>query len=120
MVVVSAARTTEATSTLSDAVAVTCRTVPGAACNGALTLTTGFSVSGTPTIVTVAEAVPRLPAASRAVASTCTIVPGAIRSGTLTIRAYGEVGNSTGSVPLTVKVTDWTPTLSDASAVIVT
>ena len=42
--------------------------VPGAACGGALRLTTGGVVSGTAATLKIASAVPVLPAASRAIA----------------------------------------------------
>ena len=76
-----AASSTVATPALSDAVAPTCSTLPGAAWVGTFTVTIGFVVSGSATMVRVADAVLLLPAASSAFTPTVRLVPGAANVG---------------------------------------
>src|SRR5206468_12658897 len=71
----STANATDLTPTLSVAVAERCTVVPGAACDGAFKVTTGFSVSGSAVIVTLASPVALLPLVSRAVAVTRIVAP---------------------------------------------
>ena len=60
--------TTAATPALSDAVALNCSRVPGAAWLGAFIVTSGLTVSGSATTASMTDAALLFPAASRAVA----------------------------------------------------
>ena len=85
----STANATDLTPTLSVAAAERCTVVPGAACGGAFKVITGFSVSGSAVIVTLASAVAVLPLVSRAIAVTRIVAPTEATIGIEITRSYG-------------------------------
>ena len=110
---------TDATPTLSAAVAVRTMVCPGDAVSGAVSETVGGSASGAAMTVMVALADPLLLLGSVAVARTAIFVPGAATVGMEIVRWYGAGGDE-GLALSMVNVSDAMPTLSTASAVTTT